>query len=966
MPIRLAVAVLLLCPLLFLRTPALAEPLPTDPALVTGELENRLRYVVKRHANPPGRAMVWVHFHTGSLNETDRQRGIAHFLEHMAFNGSENFKPGTLVPFFQSLGMTFGRDQNAFTSMNQTVYQLSLPNAKSDTLGQGLTFFADIIARLSLLPEEIQSERQIILEERRRGLGGRQRTNDYVLQRLVPGSRFGFRSPIGTEETIKAFTQQDFRDYYRQWYGAANATLIVVADADEQGVVSVIQAKMGDLPKRPRPEKPDLNVRPYEKSFGIVASDPEVRGADVRIVRIGPAKGPTTTVERYREELGLGIAEAAMNRRLRDGADRGGGQGPYLSGRVTSGDQAGAVHSTELSARAKPEQWQAALEAVALELQRARVHGFSDEEVDRVKQELLSNAERAVEVEDTTPASSMMNRINGRLAADEPILSPQQRLDLLKRLLPEITPPLASSLFAAEFDFDLAAFVVVMPSNATLPAESELVDVGTRALAAKPGPKETRQADKVDQLVAVPPAPGTVTEGAEHAATQVWSGWLSNNVRVHYRFMDQQKDQASVRVSLLGGELLETADNRGITSAAQLAWTRPATARLSSQAVRDYMTGRKVSVRAGSGGGPIGGRGRRAGSAAGASPDAISLSISGRPDELETGFQLAYLLLTEPKIEESAFTQFQVNTRESLQEAFRSPMAVGQRTSAMAPYPDDDPRFQPLTVEQVDALSLPAAQAWLEKLLKDSPIEVSIIGDLSREKALDLACRYLGALPARERVAAGMFAERRTLKRPPGPRVFERQVESPTQQAYVLCGFYGADETNRPDVRALNMAARVLSTRMTREVREQAQLVYSIGAGSRAAGTFPGFGVFSAAAPTDPGKADALVEKLTSMYDAFASEGPTDAEIEVARKQFANTFAEQLKEPSFWATRLDRFDFRGLSLDDLASEPDAYQHLTAQQVRETFARYYSRDAAIRVVVKPKAPGPATQTAGGGQ
>ena len=170
----------------------MGQALPEDPALVKGELENGLKYIVKQHANPPGKAIVWMHMSSGSLNETPRQRGLAHYLEHMAFNGSENFPPGQVVPFFQSMGMTFGRDQNAFTNMTQTTYQLTLPKADADTLGKGMMFFSDIVSKLALTPKEIEAERQIILEERRRGLSGRQRagpsTAPCVVQASPPSS----------------------------------------------------------------------------------------------------------------------------------------------------------------------------------------------------------------------------------------------------------------------------------------------------------------------------------------------------------------------------------------------------------------------------------------------------------------------------------------------------------------------------------------------------------------------------------------------------------------------------------------------------------------------------------------------------------------------------------------------------------------------------------------------------------
>ena len=271
---------------------AVAQPLPTDPTLVSGELENGLKYIVRKQAIPPGRAAVWIHFHSGSLNETDRQRGLAHYLEHMSFNGSANFAPGSLVPFFQSLGLTFGRDQNAFTNMQETTFQLSLPDAKPETLAKGMTFFSDILYQLSLTPKEIDAERQIIQEERRRGLSGRQRTGFYVIEHIAPGSIYGQRITIGTEETINGVNQADFKDYYGKWYCASNATFIVLADTDPAEVVKGHQGQVCLRPQPPPPDAPGPRNRRHDKSFAIVTSDPELRSGDVRITRLEPAAHP--------------------------------------------------------------------------------------------------------------------------------------------------------------------------------------------------------------------------------------------------------------------------------------------------------------------------------------------------------------------------------------------------------------------------------------------------------------------------------------------------------------------------------------------------------------------------------------------------------------------------------------------------------------------------------------------------
>lgn len=557
--------------------PSVAEDLPVDPSLVRGELPNGLRYIVRQHANPPGRAVVWLHIHSGSLNETDRQRGLAHYLEHLAFNGSKNFAPGSVVPFFQSLGMTFGRDQNAFTSFEQTTYQLSLPDAKAETLAKGLTFFGDVLHQLSLLPEEIDAERGIIQEERRRGLSGRQRTSFYVLEHIAPGSLYGQRITIGAEETINSVQEPDFRDYYNKWYTASNATLMAVADADPRDVIRVIEEKFGPAPQRPRPAPQDPQVKAYDKSFAIVASDPEIRSEDIRIVRLEPARPPTTTVEQYRSDLVARLGEMALNRRLSAKVDK--GDKNFLSARVSSGNDGNAIYTAELSARAKPGQWKAALQESALELQRARRFGFTAREIEDSKKQLISGAERAVETESTVQASAIISRLNSSVTRDEPPMSPSQRLDLLRKHLPTITKEEIDRRFATEYDPAAVAFIAVLPADGSVPSEGELLELGEKALRAEPTPEA--EVARATELMSRLPEPGEVKEGAEHAESQVWSGWLGNNVRVHHRYMGQRKNEVSVRIALIGGELLETAETRGITRAAQLAWSRPATTNLS-------------------------------------------------------------------------------------------------------------------------------------------------------------------------------------------------------------------------------------------------------------------------------------------------------------------------------------------------------------------------------------------------
>lgn len=922
-------------------------PLPTDPAVVSGQLDNGLRYLVRRHAVPPGRATVWLHIHSGSLNETDPQRGIAHYLEHMAFNGSENFKPGSLIPFFESLGMQFGRDQNAFTNMEQTTYQLSLPKTDAETLGKGFLFFADVLFRLSLTAEEIDAERQIILEERRRGLSGRQRTGDYVMERIAPGSLFGQRDTIGTEETVKTVKRQDFLDYYGTWYTASNATLMVVADAEPAEVIKAIKDRFGAAPKKGRPAGRSPGVKATEKSFGIVATDAELTADQVQVVRLEPARPPTLTVGQLRDDLVLRMGVSALNRRLERKVEAGGTS--YQSGRVSAGNEGNLLYSADVTGRAAPGKWKAALAELALEVQRARAFGFTDRELEAVRAQMLSGAERAVETEATVPAGTLVRGLNAAVTAGEPVLSAAQTLELLGKLLPSIKGEEVAKRFAREFDFASAVFVAVLPAGAGAPTEAQLVEAGTAALAVKPE-KEAETAGATELMKELPKA-GEVKDVEEHAASRVVSAWLPNGVRLRYRFMDERKNDVTVTITLPGGELLEGAETRGLTQAAQVAWSHPATKGLTSAEIRDLMTGKKVNVNSGAGGGGRGGRGGRGGGATGA-PGTISLTVSGSPEDLESGLQLAHLLLTQPRVEAATFEQFRETMRQIIAETEKSASQLGARLAGALPFPEDEPRTRPLTAADLDRLTLAAAQAWIEKLVKESPVEVAIVGDLPKERAMELAARYLGSIPPRERISAKSLSAVRAIKRPAGPRVVEREIDSPTPQAFVFSGFYGANQSDAADARCLGVAARILSTRMSARIREKEQLVYSIGASSRAAFVYPGFGVFAAGAPTEPAKAARLAEVIAEMYAEFGKTGPTEEEMDTALKQMANTFAEQLKEPSYWSARLQALTWQGLSLDDLVGEPAAVAALTAKQVHEAFSKYCDPKNAIVVVVKP--------------
>jgi len=227
-----------------------------------------------------------------------------------------------------------------------------------------------------------------------------------------------------------------------------------------------------------------------------------------------------------------------------------------------------------------------------------------------------------------------------------------------------------------------------------------------------------------------------------------------------------------------------------------------------------------------------------------------------------------------------------------------------------------------------------------------------VVGDIDRPAATGLVERYLGSLPARDRISDKTLRHLRSIARAVGPIAVERKIGIKAPQGFVLDGFFGADIQNVRDARLLTIASRVLTTRMNKTLREEKQLVYSIGAASRPASDYPGFGLFAAQAPTDPAKVDVLAAALEEMYAAFAKDGPTEDELSVAKKQIANQLDQTMKDPDFWITRLATLDYHGLSLADMVEAPAAYQQFAAEDVREAFSRYYRPEARFRFVITP--------------
>lgn len=930
-----------LLPVVSLATIALETPLPVDTALHRGQLPNGVTYWVRSHGTPPGKITFWLQVASGSLNEADGQEGIAHYLEHLAFNGSHHFPPGELLRYFESIGLRFGQHQNAFTSFDQTTYTLTLPDTREETLDKGLLYLADVASGMLLTAEEINKERGIILEENRARKGVRQRLTEKLLPALLPGSLIARRLPIGLEESIARFQRDDFLAYYKTWYHPSKVTVLAVGDAPVATIVTAITRHFAAWqPDTPPPQDQVVTLPPYQAPHPVIVTDPELTAANFEMLGIQPYK-PDTTVgdfrERLVEQLGMWMMNRRMEQRIREGT------APYQSAGARSSRFFTVARRFGAEIEADPKTWGEALQGLLMDLQQARVHGFTDREFARARTAMLADAERDALTEATRDARSLIGEMNWARAVQEVPMAAAQELDVMKQLLPEISLAEVITTFARRFDPMTKAYVLTLPEKNELPVPTTqtLLELVQETLARPVTPWQ--DAERPTALLEQPPQPGDIVERSQFAPLAVTHVTFANNVRAHYRFMDFKKDQVTVAITLPGGLIRESVEQRGITSVAILPLQVPATSKLSSTDIRDIMTGKQVEIRANLG------------------SDAVELSISGTPADLEEGMKLVYLLLRDATIEPSQVALWE---QQRLQEiaSLRTHIRARVQEAAGLVLSGNDPRHAMLRAEQITARAraIPEAQAWLDTILRSAPMEVAIVGDVPEERALQLAATYFGSLPTRPRQDPTLAA----LREVPGflgPQHRSVEVDTITPRAHPVLLWRCTSWEDVPGRRRMFLASQILERRVRQEIREERSLTYSTSTYSRLSKMYPAMSALYVEFTADPDKVEEAVAIAQKVVEQFAAEGPTVEEVETVRKQIRNSLETAMKEPGFWVSLLSDLEYHKTRLEDVDDLVNKLAMISREELQAEMQKTVKPEHFATVIARPRATPAASQS-----
>jgi zinc protease len=853
--------------------------LTPDPEVVFGRLPNGFRYALLQNPKPRDRTSLHLVVNAGSLNEKEDQRGIAHFLEHMLFNGSTHFAPGELVKYFQKIGMQFGPDANASTSFFRTVYDINLPQSDRDSLDEALIVMQDYAAGALLLQKEIDREREVILAEKRTRDSADYRTYVATMQFELAGTLFPERLPIGTEAVIREVDRQAFQDFYDTWYRPDNMTLVMVGDFDPATAAELIAKHFRGL--QPRSEKgaeAEIGVLRPGSTPVFYHHEPEV-GSTTLTLQALKSIAPRLDSANYKEER---MADRLIGIMLQNRLDRILNQPdpPFTEASAGTGIFLQQIQYGYISADGPPENWQAALVEIEHVLRQALDYGFDAVEVDRARRDFAAELDRNVDQAATRESNRLARQLIHAIASDQVFQSPQQEKAFYTPLLAAVTTESLNARLRAVWRSGQRQ--TMMTGNADLAGmpdpPTKLIYDTYQAAAEQPvqAPQITR-ADKFPYLPEPPRSDGVPAARARIEDLGITRATLSNGIRLILKPTQFSANEVLFALSLEGGRAVEPKARPGLAELSRDVINESGVGGLDREALQIALTGKTTSL------------------SFGFNNDRFFFQGASSPKEIELVFQLLHAHLADPAFRPEAFQLAQDRFAQAYRQMAQSvDAAFGLHAQRF--FSGGDPRFGKPKLEEFRRLSLADTEDWIRPILAGAPLELAMVGDFELEKVIALAQQYLGGLAMRP-------SEYQEIE--PGP-VFpaggREQVPVATQidKALLLVAFPTDDARDIHRTRRLKILAEIFSDRLREEVREKRGAAYSPGAFSWPSRTYPGYGLFLSYLPVAPQAVEPVLGAVYNIARGLASTGITPEELERALEPTLTGIKEQLRQNDYW------------------------------------------------------------------
>ena len=877
-------------------------PIPIDKNVRIGKLDNGLTYYIRKNTTNEKRADFYIAQKVGSILEEPKQRGLAHFLEHMAFNGTKNF-PGTdsklgIVPWCESVGIKFGVNLNAYTSIDQTVYNISnAPVTREGILDSCLLILHDWSNDLLLSDKEIDKERGVIHEEWRSRRSAMQRLQEKALPLMYAGTKYADCMPIGTMDVVDNFKYQTLRDYYEKWYRPDLQGIIIVGDIDVDAVEAKIKKAFADVSK---PVKPALRtyypVSDNKEPIVIIEKDKEQ--TNMQILLFNKHESYPDSLKNNMQYLFLNYAKGMisnmLNARLNELVQS--ATPPFVQGYTY--DDNFFVSKTKDAFTGitvcKEDGVETALSTLLREIERAYRFGFTESEYVRARAEYLRSLESEFNERNKKKNDSYVNQYVNNFINNEPIPSIEDEYSLMNQIAPNLPVDMINKVMKSFIADSNQVVSIFGPDKEGLvyPTKEKILSI----LKDVKAENITAYVDKVsnEPLISKTPKPGKVVSSKENTIYGTTTLTLSNGVKVIVKKTDFKADEIRMKgVSLGGNSLIPSSEIINIKTLDDVV-ELGGLGNFSAVNLQKALAGKKASVS------PF----------VGTNTEGVSGSCS--PKDLETMLQLTYLTFTAPRMDADAFTSFKTRTKASLLNQEANPMIAFNDSITFGVY-GNHPRATRLKADMIDKIDYQKCMDLYNDRFKDaSDFTFILVGNVDIEAAKPLLEQYLGSLPSIKRKETFKDIKMEMCK---GEIKKEFMKKQETAKASVFAFYNGKCKYSSENDIMMSMLEQVLSIVYTEKIREEEGGTYGVSVNGDIS-KFPKeeFSL-QIVFQTDPAKKDKLVKIVFDEADKMAKEGPSEKTLDKVKEYMLKKHKENLKENGYWLKNIDEYYYTGIDMN---------------------------------------------------
>ena len=903
------------------------QEIPVDTAhLIKGQLDNGLTYYIRHNETPKDKVELRLIVNAGSIQEDENQRGLAHFLEHMSFNGTRTWPKAEMIGMLESMGVRFGYELNAYTSFDETVYFLPIAADKIDV---GLNVLQDWAAYLNLDEEDIDRERGVILEEMRLGRNAGTRLHEQYLPVLMAGSRYPERLPIGKAEVISNFTYDELRAFYHDWYRPDLLAVIVVGDIDPKYVEDQIKARFSDM-SAPATARPRIvsHVPDHDSIRVVVATDPEISGCSVEIsYKHLPEK--IVTQRDYVEKLLYNSLYGSMiNARLSEIAES--DNPPFFSAESGYGNYFRGVSTYSSYARCAPDSVASALRTLVTEDERVRRYGFTENELERAKARLMARYERYYNEREKTASDLYVDEYQVNFLSGDPIPGIEYEFALINEVLPKISVKEINKLADQYMTEKNRTVVVTGPESRTYPSEQELREIVEKARTVQIEPYD--EGVLVTELMDYTPKAGSIVAERTLPDLNLTEWKLSNGATVVFMPTDFKNDEILFRATSNGGFSMYGPEDDMSALYATAIQDESGVNGINNVQLKRLLAGTTMSLTQ--------------------SLVLYNESMSGRfaPREAKEFFELLYLYHTAPYFDSTAFVRLMQSVKSEYAHLLESPnnyfgyevtkiMNNGNPRRSRWPVPEN--------LEQVRFDR--AQQIYRDRFGNAAGFTYIFVGNVDLETLKPFVLTYIGGIPGDPESRVGYVEQNFTS--PAGPAEY-RFFKGNEQKANVTLKFVKKAAWDKDKANAYSAFIEILNTRLFESLRLDMSGVYGVSATGSVNREHEPEAKLNIAFGTNTDVYEALFERTISELKKLLAEGPTVEELDKVKEKRRVALDASLRQNASWLIGIMNAYRYGVEPDNADEQRRMIEELTPESVREAANEYVDPDTVLKFVLLP--------------